>query len=106
DYEQPDPQAAIVKAVADGEVDVAFVWGPVAGYYAGRQQVPLSLTPVMPHFDGPQLPMIFDISMGTRREDAALRDELEAVLERHQAEIKALLAQYHVPIVNEDDATP
>jgi mxaJ protein len=50
--------------------------------------------------------MIFDVSMGTRREDAALRDELEAVLDRHQAEIKALLAQYHVPLVDEDDTAP
>jgi mxaJ protein len=106
DYEQPDPQAAIVKAVADGEVDVAFVWGPVAGYYAARQAVKLKLSPVMPHFDGAQLPMIFDVSIGTRREDSALRDELEAVLDRHQAEIKALLAQYHVPLVEEDEGGP
>ena len=104
DYAQPDPQAAIVKAVADGDVDIAFVWGPVAGYYAPRQKVPLSLVPVAPHFDGPQLPMIFDVSMGTRREDAALRTELEAVLDRHQPEINALLTQYHVPLVAEDEA--
>jgi mxaJ protein len=103
DYEQPDPQAAIVKAVADGDVDIAFVWGPVAGYYASRQAVKLTMTPVMPHFDGAQLPMIFDVSIGTRREDSALREELEAVLERHQAEIRALLAQYHVPLVEEDE---
>lgn len=103
DYEQPDVQAAIMKAVANGEVDIAFVWGPTAGYYADKEGVPLKLTPVMPHFDGPQLPMIFDVSMGTRREDEALRDELEAALDRHQAEIKALLAQYHVPLVGDDE---
>src|SRR4051812_41066373 len=82
DYEQPDPQADILKAVANGDVDIAFVWGPVAGYYAGRRGVPLKLNPVMPLFEGPQLPMIFDVSIGPRREDAALRDELEAVLDR------------------------
>ncbi len=85
DYEQPDVQATIMKAVANGDVDVAFVWGPTAGYYADKEGVPLKITPVTPHFDGPQLPMIFDVSMGTRREDEALRDELEAVLDRHQA---------------------
>jgi mxaJ protein len=106
DYEQPDPQAAIVKAVADGDVDVAFIWGPVAGFYAARQAAKLKLAPVMPHFDGAQLPMIFDVSIGTRREDSALREELEAVLDRHQAEIKALLAQYHLPLVEEDEGSP
>jgi mxaJ protein len=103
DYEQPDVQAAILKAVVNGDVDIAFVWGPVAGFYADKQKAPLQLNPVMPHFDGPQLPMMFDISIGTRREDASLRDELETVLDRHQAEIKALLAQYHVPVVEEDE---
>ncbi len=99
DYSQPDPPAMIVKAVADGEVDVAAVWGPLAGFFAARSPVPLKLTPVQPWLDGPQWPMVFDISVGVRKEDAALRREVEAVLDRRKPEIDALLAQYHVPVV-------
>jgi mxaJ protein len=98
DYDKPAPQADIVEAVASGEVDIAFVWGPVAGYFAARSSVPLALTPVPP-FDGPQLPMVFDVSMGTRKEDRALREEVEGALARHSAEVKALLAGYGVPLV-------
>jgi mxaJ protein len=98
DYSKPAPQADIVKAVASGEVDVAFVWGPVGGYFAARSPVPLAVRP-MPPFDGPQLPMVFDVSMGTRKADPALRQEVEAVLARHSAEVKALLAAYGVPLV-------
>src|SRR5436190_22081100 len=32
DYLEPNPPARIVKAVAHGDVDVAIVWGPLAGY--------------------------------------------------------------------------
>jgi mxaJ protein len=98
DYSKPAPQAGIVEAVASGEVDVAFVWGPVAGYFARRSPVPLTVRP-LPPFDGPQLPMVFDVSMGTRKSDGALRQEVEAVLTRHSADVKALLAAYGVPLV-------
>jgi mxaJ protein len=98
DYAKPAPQADIVDAVASGEVDVAFAWGPVAGYFAARSPVPLEVRP-LPPFDGPQLPMVFDVSMGTRKDDPALRAEIEAVLARRAAEVKTLLARYRVPLV-------
>jgi mxaJ protein len=105
DYDKPAPQADIVKAVATGEVDIAFVWGPVAGWFAPKQSVPLTLTPLARPFDGPQFPMAYDISMGTRRADRALREELEGVLERHAGKVKALLRGYRVPLA-EDRGAP
>jgi mxaJ protein len=97
DYSAPNPPARIVEAVASGEIDLAVVWGPLAGYFAARQKVPLRITPVAPRIDGPQLPMIYDISMGVRREDDALRGDVNGALSRHKGEIDALLAQYGVP---------
>ncbi|MER9140864.1 substrate-binding domain-containing protein [Mesorhizobium sp. M0830] len=97
DYSAPNPPARIVEAVANGEVDLAVVWGPLAGYFAAKQKVLLKLTPVTPRIDGPMLPMIYDISMGVRHEDAALRDELDAALAKHKAEIDSILTQFGVP---------
>jgi mxaJ protein len=99
DYESPAPQSPIVDAVARGDVDVAFVWGPTAGYFATREPVKLSLAPV-PLADGPALPMVYDISMGVRRDDLALRRELDAALARRAAEIRAVLGSYGVPLVD------
>jgi mxaJ protein len=87
----------IVDAVASGEVDVALVWGPTAGYFARRSSVPLRIAPVRPRIDGPMLPMVFDISMGVRRDDAALRAEIDAALDRNRREVDAVLAAYGVP---------
>jgi mxaJ protein len=98
DYARPNPPARLIEAVAAGEVDVAVVWGPIAGYFAARQPVPLELVPVTPEIDLPFLPMAFDISMGVRREDEALRDELDAIIERKRPEVEALLAAYDVPM--------
>lgn len=98
DYAERAPQEAIVKAVAEGEVDVAFVWGPVAGYFATREGVPLKIRPVAPAFDGPQLPMVFDVSVGVRKADLALKRDVEDVLARRSAEVRKLLESYGVPI--------
>jgi mxaJ protein len=97
DYSAPNPPARIVEAVANGEIDLAVVWGPLAGYFASKQKVPLRITPVTPRIDGPQLPMIYDISMGVRRDDDALRGDVNSALARHKVEVDAVLAAYGVP---------
>jgi mxaJ protein len=97
DYASPNPPARIIEAVANREIDVAIAWGPLAGFFAQRQSNPLRISPVTPQFDGPKLPMVFDISMGVRREDAALRNEIDDALERRRPDIEAILAEFGVP---------
>lgn len=99
DYRRESPPVAVVEAVARGEVDVAVVWGPLAGWAARRQQVALDVVPVSPQIDLPFLPFVFDIAMGVRRGDTALKEELDAILERRQPEIETLLDEYGVPRV-------
>ena len=99
DYREPNPPARIIDAVARGDVDVAVVWGPLAGYFARRLSVPLELVPVAPEVDGPFLPFIFDISMGVRRGDDSLRAALEAVIDRAHPQIDSILETYGVPRV-------
>jgi mxaJ protein len=99
DYSHESPPARIVDAVAAGSVDMAVVWGPLAGWAAARQPRPLHLQPVSPAIDPPFLPFVFDIAMGVRHGEAARRDELDAVLVRRRVDIDALLAEFHVPRV-------
>jgi mxaJ protein len=98
DYAQPNPPARLVEAVAKKEVDVAIVWGPFAGYFGKRQDVPLTLTPVSPEIDLPFLPFVFDIAMGVRRGEEPFREELEQVLDRREGEIDRILADFGVPV--------
>lgn len=97
DYSLPNPPARIIEAVARGEIDVAIVWGPLAGYFAERQTVPLRTTLVSPAHDGPSPSMAFDISMGVRRGEDALRGEIETALAKRRTDIDAILSTYGVP---------
>jgi mxaJ protein len=99
DYRRESPPSTVVEAVARGEVDVAVVWGPLAGWAARRQPIPLEIVPVSPQIDLPFLPFVFDIAMGVRRSDTNLKEELDAILEQRKLEIEALLDEYGVPRV-------
>jgi mxaJ protein len=98
DYREPNPPARIVEAVVKGEVDVAVIWGPLAGYFAKHASVPLEVVPVSPAAD-PNLPFTFSIAMGVRKSDKPLHDEIDGVLQRKRKEIDAILDEYGVPRV-------
>ncbi len=104
DYSRPNPPARIVEAVADSEVDVALVWGPTAGYFASRERVPLTVTPVSPQIDIPFLPFVFDISMGVRRADSLLARRIDSVITRRRPQIDSILKGYGVPRVDTPEA--
>jgi mxaJ protein len=92
--------------VEHGDVDVAVVWGPLAGYFAAQENVPLALEPVQPWRDDGEVPMAFDISMGVRRDDNALLQQLDESLEKNHVSIAAILASFHVPVLREPFAAP
>jgi mxaJ protein len=97
DYAQPNPPAQVVQAVAKREVDVAVVWGPLAGFFIKKEHLPLRLVPVAPQIDLPFLPFVYDISMGVRRGDDAFKERLETIIEQRRTEIEKILDDYGVP---------
>jgi mxaJ protein len=98
DYREPNPPAAIVNAVADHKIDVAVAWGPMAGYFAGREKPALEVSRIAMPFDGPGWPMRFDIAMGVKKGNTTLADEIDTVLKREAGPIRQILESYRVPL--------
>ena len=99
----PDPKADhpqdIVDAVAKDSIDVAIVWGPKAGYWVKREAVPLTMVP-LPDSDAVSgMPFAFDMAMGVRHRDKALKAQLDSVIDRRRGEIVAILRDYSVPML-------
>ena len=90
-YESPAHE--LVKDVVSGEVDVGFIWGPIAGYFAKHSDVPLVVTPI----DSSEPGMSFAIGVGVRKKDTAFAKQLEAVLDRERPAIQRILDDYGVP---------
>jgi mxaJ protein len=97
DYQQDRPGKIIEDLIA-GEIDVAMVWGPVAGYYAKKLNA--SHLDIVPLQDGGlATPFTFDFSMGVREGNKALKAQLEEALGKRQAEIRKVLEDYGVPLL-------
>jgi quinoprotein dehydrogenase-associated probable ABC transporter substrate-binding protein len=110
DYSQPDPPARLIRAVAEDSVDVAVAWGPLAGYFAKKSPVRLTLTPVTPASGG-RFPahaltgegdegFAFSMAMGVRHGDSVWRAILDSELTRRRGDIRRILEEYGVPLVD------
>lgn len=98
-YEQ-NPASDLIQAVAREDVDVAVVWGPLAGYFARQSTVPLDITPIAADPAHPALPMIFGIGIGVRPGDLELRRQLDAEVQRRRPQIRQLLVSYGIPQIS------
>ncbi|MFP5236574.1 MAG: quinoprotein dehydrogenase-associated putative ABC transporter substrate-binding protein [Acidobacteriota bacterium] len=92
-----DPAADVVRAVEKGEVDIAVVWGPLGGYFSRHSSVPLTITPTNDDRLYPSLPFHYDIAIGVRPGDTALKQALNRELTRRHADIEQILRAYGVP---------
>ena len=99
DYSRPSPPSDLIRAVAEEKVDVALAWGPLAGYYATREGVPLEVVPVSPRMAMPGMPFDFEISMGVRRGDSALVRTLDRILVKRSDDIEKILRSYGTPML-------
>jgi len=97
DYRVPNPPARIVTAVERGDVDIAAVWGPLAGYFAKQSPAPLTVTPITDTASFAPLIFNYDIAMGVRKRDDALKTKLDDIIARKQPQITALLHEYGIP---------
>lgn len=98
-----NPSAEIITAVENGDVDMAVAWGPLAGYFSRKSPVPLRISPICPLHDPSAQPIQFDISMGVRRGDDLLLEQLNRFIATHEKEVRNLLTAYGVPLVNKAD---
>ena len=98
EYTEPNPPARIIEAVVNKDVDIAVVWGPLAGYFAAKQSVPLDIRPVQPNPDE-KLPVAFGISIAVRYGEDQFKERLNNILDKDRDEIQRILAEYHIPTV-------
>ncbi len=86
-----------VQDVVDGKLDVAAVWGPFAGWLKAMKGAPLIIQPT--NLMDNNVPMEFDMAIGTRRSDAPLKKALETALRTKKDAIRKILLDYGVPLV-------
>ncbi len=92
------PPSQLVDDLVKGDIDVAIVWGPIAGYFAKQAAIPLVVVPI-PEYEDKNVKgkENWNISIGVRNKDKARAEELNKAIENRQADIDKILDQYGVP---------
>jgi mxaJ protein len=98
------PGQLIDRYLEQGLIDVAVVWGPIAGYFAkknpaARLQVVALPSEVGVKFDYP-------MAMGVRHGEAEWKQQVQRLIDSSQSEILAILNEFGVPLVEESHVSP
>jgi quinoprotein dehydrogenase-associated probable ABC transporter substrate-binding protein len=92
---------AMIDDLKSGKIDAAILWGPIAGFYAKKENPPLRVTLLVKETTGPQL--AFRIGMGVRHADQNWKRLLNRLIQENQGEINKILLDFGVPLLDEQN---
>jgi mxaJ protein len=97
-YHAEDYPGKLIEDLLAGSVDVALVWGPIAGYFVTKRGAALEIVALEDAPDSPTR-FAFEISMGVRKGNTALKDKLEEALARRHDDVEHILQSFGVPLL-------
>jgi len=92
---------AMMKDLAAGDIDVGVLWGPMAGYYAMKADLPMKVVLLTKERSGPRL--AYYITMGVRGADQEWKRELNRLIAENQPTINEILTSFGVPLLDDKD---
>jgi quinoprotein dehydrogenase-associated probable ABC transporter substrate-binding protein len=92
------PANIIERDLAKGEIDVAMVWGPVAGFLATRHQGGEEWLAI-PFKPDPGIQYDYEMSMGVRFGEKEWQATLDKWIASHRDDIRTVLATFRVPLL-------
>ena len=100
DTRRERPAERALDDVASGETDVAFIWGPIAGYYAKTHpEADLVVVPLLE--EDPAVRLDYSVSMAVRYNETDWKRTVNRALAAREDEIVDILREYGVPLLND-----
>jgi quinoprotein dehydrogenase-associated probable ABC transporter substrate-binding protein len=96
------PTSTMMGDLEGDRIDIAILWGPIAGYLAKNAKIPVKVTPLVKETSGQR--MIYRIGMGVRHSDQEWKRLLNKLIAENQTEITHILTTYGVPLLDENNA--
>jgi quinoprotein dehydrogenase-associated probable ABC transporter substrate-binding protein len=100
DRRYDSPAERMIADIRAGEIDAGVLWGPIAGYFAGRGGEKLTLVPLVKETGEPR--MTYRITFGVRNLEDDWKHQLNAIIAKRQRDIDAVLMAYGVPLMDDN----
>lgn len=100
-----DPKISPGKQMLDqlvaGNIDATIIWGPTAGYYAKeyKGKADLVLLPMKDDPKNPEMKFVYKMAMAVRFGEKAWKDKINQLIKDNKDEIKKILMDYSVPLI-------
>jgi quinoprotein dehydrogenase-associated probable ABC transporter substrate-binding protein len=93
------PANIIERDLAAGNIDVAMVWGPVAGFLANQHKSGGDAWVAVPFHTDPTIQYDYEMAMGVRFGEKEWKDTLDKWIAAHRDDVRAILTNYRVPVL-------
>jgi quinoprotein dehydrogenase-associated probable ABC transporter substrate-binding protein len=96
-----NPAQLIERDLTAEKIDLAILWGPMAGFLVGKHAESPAWRAV-PFVPDREIKFDYEIAMGVRFGEKEWKDTLDQWIAGHQENVRGILASFRVPLVDEE----
>jgi quinoprotein dehydrogenase-associated probable ABC transporter substrate-binding protein len=94
-----NPALVVERDLAAGEIDMAILWGPIAGFLV-RQHAASERWRAVPFTPDREIKFDYEIAMGVRFGEKEWQGTLDKWITGHRPRVEEILASYRVPLLD------
>ena len=99
DTRRNKPTRDAVFDVVNGDIDVAFIWGPLAAYHASETDAELKIVPLVN--EDSSVRMNYRVSMAVRYNETDWKHTINDILAEIQPQVDEILREFGVPLLDD-----
>ena len=100
DPRKQKPWTDITNDLVNGKIDIAILWGPLAGYEAKKAKKPIKIVPLTKEEIVSRGKLVYRFTMGIRRNEPEWEKTINNLIKDNQEEINEILRGYGVPLLD------
>ena len=101
DPRKQKPWVDMKNDLVNGELDLAVIWGPYAGYESKKINKKIKLVPLSNIANIGRGKMIYRFTMGIRRNEPEWGKTINNLIKDNQKEINEILREYNIPLLDD-----
>ena len=100
DPRKQKPWIDATNDLVDGKIDIAILWGPLAGYEAKKAKKTITIVPLTKEETISRGKLVYRFTMGIRRNEPEWEKTINNLIKDNQEEINEILREYGIPLLD------